>query len=103
MLDGHIAQPDESLKEWWPYCPFRPQGRTTMRDVARFICEKHGITFEELTGDRRMRHISWPRQEFMALASALPHTSSPMIGRFLGRDHATVLHGVKAHYARAAQ
>ena len=73
----------------------------TMREIAHDVCRRHGLTLGELTSTRRTRRISWPRQEFMALAMALKHTSSPMVGRFLGgMDHSTVLYGVRAHWKR---
>lgn len=113
MLDGHIAgdtpplnSPDPAIhKEWCPSCPLRPPAaRVTMHDLAVMVCQKHDLRLEELKGDRRTRRVTIPRQEFMALASELPHTSSVMIGLFLGgRDHSTVLHGVKAHCRRVAE
>jgi chromosomal replication initiation ATPase DnaA len=99
MLSGYL---EESGAAFNP-SPSTPNKRVTMRQVADDVCQRYGITLEELTSERRTRRLCLPRQEFMALAFALPHTSSPMIGRFLGgRDHATVLWGVKAHWARAS-
>ena len=80
-----------------------PRRRRTMREIAAEVCARHGITLAELTGPSRCRRFAHPRQEFMALAYKLEHTTTPMIGRFLGgRDHSTICLGIKAHNRRVA-
>lgn len=106
MLAEKIAQSTEALnqpevsfhREWYPVT------RVTMRELAEQVCVKHGITVAELKGERKLKRLIPARYEFMALAYELPHTSYPMIGRFLGgRDHTTVRHGVMAHWKRVGQ
>ena len=59
------------------------------------VAQEFGITVAELTGPRRTRRISAPRQMAMYLMRELSQLSFPQIGEFLGgRDHTTVMHGV---------
>lgn len=66
-------------------------------DVALYITEANGLTFADLCGDSRLRRIARPRQIAMyAIRELCPHMSLPAIARMLGgRDHTTVLHGVR--------
>lgn len=74
--------------------------RRTMRDVAVEVCQRHGVPMHELLADCRRRRVAHARQEFMALAYELPHTSDSMIAKFLGKDHTTCLYGRRAHWGR---
>lgn len=83
--------------------------RVVVDEVVADVAARHGITPGELLGPRRLRHLIIPRQEAMYLLRAikasdgLPKYSLPAIGIALGgRDHTTVLHGVRAHAARLA-
>ena len=50
----------------------------------------------EMVGPRRHRSIARPRQIAMYLSKELTNKSYPEIGRsFGGRDHTTVMHGIK--------
>lgn len=64
-------------------------------DAACRVCE---ISREQLVGPRRSRIYAWPRQIVMYIArEKCGHLSMPAIGRILGgRDHTTILHGVRA-------
>lgn len=72
-------------------------GRITARAVADFVAARHGMTFERLCAPGTRRDQARPRQIAMyAIRQLCPHMSLPHIGRLLGgRDHSTVLHGVK--------
>jgi chromosomal replication initiator protein len=49
-----------------------------------------------MTGPKRLRTIARPRQVAMYLAKTLTMRSLPEIGRkFGGRDHTTIMHGVR--------
>ncbi|WP_298700934.1 helix-turn-helix domain-containing protein [uncultured Brevundimonas sp.] len=71
--------------------------RVTGRQVADFVAERHGLTFDQLISDRRHKPIARPRQIAMyVMREVCPHLSLPTIGRILGgRDHTTILHGVQ--------
>lgn len=88
----------------------RPDGRPrTLGEIAFDVAQRHEITVADLKAPdgshgARFREIALARQECFWLArrerwkdGRFVH-SSPEIGQwFGGRDHATVLHGVKAH------
>ena len=57
------------------------------------------VTLDLLTSPFRWEPLSTTRQAFMAAASDAGFTQSE-IGRFLGRDHKTVAHGIRAHRDR---
>jgi chromosomal replication initiator protein len=73
-----------------------PQGESTQISIERIqelVCDRFGVTHEELTGDRRSQNIVYPRQVAMYLSRELTDSSLPKIGRhFGGRDHTTVIH-----------
>jgi chromosomal replication initiator protein len=73
-----------------------PQGESAQISIDRIqelVCERFGVTHDELTGDRRSQNIVYPRQVAMYLARELTDSSLPKIGKeFGGRDHTTVIH-----------
>jgi len=71
--------------------------RITARDVANFVAERHGMTFDRFCAPCTRRDQVRPRQIAMyAIRQLCLHMSLPHIGRLLGgRDHTTILHGVK--------
>lgn len=55
------------------------------------------IKMSDIVGKKRTRNIARPRQMAMSLTKELTNLSLPSIGdAFGGRDHTTVMHGVKA-------
>lgn len=78
-----------------------PAPRIMIREIARAVSLVHGIPLTELMSERRQRATVVARQEAMWLAKKYTHHSLPSIGRGLGgRDHATVIHGIRSHQAR---
>src|ERR1044071_112152 len=73
-----------------------PQGESAQISIERIqdlVCERFGVTMDELTGDRRSQNIVYPRQVAMSLSRELTDSSLPKIGKeFGGRDHTTVIH-----------
>jgi chromosomal replication initiator protein len=73
-----------------------PQGESAQISIERIqelVCERFGVTMQELTGDRRSQNIVYPRQVAMYLSRELTDSSLPKIGKeFGGRDHTTVIH-----------
>ncbi len=66
------------------------------------VAERHGLGSTDLTGPDRTRLRSWARQEAWYRIAAETALSLPAIGRhFGGRDHTTVLHGIRTYAARA--
>jgi len=83
------------------------QPRPTMRGVAQEVAERHRLTLNDLTGSSRRRPFVRPRQEAMYEMMRVQNAdgewrwSTPQIGMLLGgRDHTTVLHGMRAHAKR---
>ncbi|MCV6595572.1 MAG: chromosomal replication initiator protein DnaA [Mangrovicoccus sp.] len=70
--------------------------KITIEEIQRKVSEHYNIRLSELIGPTRVRTIARPRQVAMYLCKQLTTRSLPEIGRrFGGRDHTTILHGVK--------
>ncbi|MBV9374480.1 MAG: chromosomal replication initiator protein DnaA [Alphaproteobacteria bacterium] len=70
--------------------------RVTIDEIQRKVAEHFNVKLGEMTSDRRARAVARPRQVAMYLAKQLTTRSLPQIGRkFGGRDHTTVMHGVR--------
>jgi chromosomal replication initiator protein len=67
----------------------------SLRDITDGVCTRFGLTREEIRGPARQRAVARPRQILMYLAREMTGQSLPQIGRYLGRDHTTILHGVR--------
>ena len=84
--------------------------KVTIEEIQRKVSEHYNIRLSDIIGPRRVRTIARPRQVAMYLAKQLTSRSLPEIGRrFGGRDHTTVMHGVrkieelKAHDSQIAE
>lgn len=74
----------------------------TLAQIMFETCGKYNVTALDIRSSRRTRDIMIPRQEFYWRARYETEHSLPMIGRFCGgRNHTTILSGVKAHARRA--
>ncbi|MFV0491829.1 MAG: chromosomal replication initiator protein DnaA [Pseudorhodobacter sp.] len=70
--------------------------RLTIEEIQRKVAEHYNIRLSDLIGPKRVRTIARPRQIAMYLAKSLTSRSLPDIGRrFGGRDHTTIMHGVR--------
>ncbi len=70
--------------------------KVSLAEIQRKVADHYNIRLSELIGPRRTRAIARPRQVAMYLAKTLTQRSLPEIGRdFGGRDHTTILHGVR--------
>lgn len=78
--------------------------RLSMTEITKPIAEAHGVTLADLQGPSKVAHLARARQEVMHSLHKTGRWSSVQIGRFLGgRDHATILYGVRRHAWRMAQ
>ena len=66
------------------------------------VCHETGVTTEEILGRSRSRSIAHARQDVCRLAHECG-ASYPEIGRALGIDHSTALHGARVASERARQ
>jgi chromosomal replication initiator protein len=70
--------------------------KLTIEEIQRKVAEHYNIRLSDMIGPKRLRNIARPRQVAMYLAKQLTPRSLPEIGRrFGGRDHTTIMHGVK--------
>ncbi len=70
--------------------------KITVEEIQRRVSEHYNIRLSEMIGPKRVRTFARPRQVAMYLCKQLTSRSLPEIGRrFGGRDHTTVMHGVK--------
>ncbi|MEM8959464.1 MAG: chromosomal replication initiator protein DnaA [Pseudomonadota bacterium] len=70
--------------------------KITIEEIQRQVSEHYNIRLSELIGPTRVRTIARPRQVAMYLCKQLTTRSLPEIGRrFGGRDHTTIMHGVR--------
>ena len=73
-----------------------PERRITVDEIQKTVAEHFNLKQADLLSERRTRIIARPRQIAMYLCKQLTTRSYPDIGRrFGGRDHTTVLHGVR--------
>jgi len=70
--------------------------KVTVEEIQRKVAEHFNIRMSDMIGPKRQRSIARPRQVAMYLSKSLTTRSLPDIGRrFGGRDHTTVMHGVR--------
>jgi chromosomal replication initiator protein len=70
--------------------------KLTIEEIQRKVAEHYNIRLSDMIGPKRLRTIARPRQVAMYLAKQLTLRSLPEIGRrFGGRDHTTIMHGVR--------
>ncbi|MXW85329.1 MAG: chromosomal replication initiator protein DnaA [Boseongicola sp. SB0673_bin_14] len=70
--------------------------KITVEEIQRKVSEHFNIRLSDLIGPKRVRTFARPRQIAMYLSKQLTSRSLPEIGRrFGGRDHTTIMHGVR--------
>jgi chromosomal replication initiator protein len=73
-----------------------PERRITVDEIQKTVADHFNLKQADLLSDRRNRAVARPRQIAMYLCKQHTTRSYPDIGRrFGGRDHTTVLHGVR--------
>jgi chromosomal replication initiator protein len=71
-------------------------GQVTVELIQKTVADYYKIKVSDMYSKRRPNNIALPRQVAMYLAKELTQKSLPEIGElFGGRDHTTVLHGVR--------
>jgi chromosomal replication initiation ATPase DnaA len=76
----------------------------SLRRVINATARHHGLTAADLIGPSRCRQVAWARGMAMYLARRLTSLSLLKIGAgFGGRDHTTVLHGIRVTEERRSQ
>ena len=93
------SHPIFSVPQDAPVTNWEPRHVTIIREVM----DRYDITLADLQGPGRARRLVFPRQELFFRLRYDCHWSSVKIGEFFNRDHATVIHGCKAHLNRAGK
>ena len=67
-----------------------------IRTITAAVADIRGVALDDILSDRRSQRVVRPRHEAMYFAKALTPASLPAIGRRMGgRDHTTVLSGIR--------
>ncbi|MEO1138839.1 MAG: chromosomal replication initiator protein DnaA [Pseudomonadota bacterium] len=70
--------------------------KVSIEEIQRHVSEHYNIRLSDMIGPKRVRTFARPRQVAMFLCKQMTSRSLPEIGRrFGGRDHTTVMHGVR--------
>jgi len=81
--------------------PIDPERTPAWKRIAREVCLKHQVSMAELLSMRRSQFLCLARYEAFWRCREETTMSLPQIGyRFGGRDHTTVLHGIRRHEER---
>ncbi|MFT4959380.1 MAG: chromosomal replication initiator protein [Paracoccaceae bacterium] len=70
--------------------------KITVEEIQRKVSDYYNIRLSDIIGPKRLRSYARPRQVAMYLCKQLTSRSLPEIGRrFGGRDHTTIMYGVR--------
>lgn len=75
------------------------QPRRRMAEIAKAVAMRSGLQVDDLRNASRVRPLCDARQEAMLQMVEAGFTTT-QVGRFLRRDHSTVVHGVQVARAR---
>lgn len=65
-------------------------------EIIQTIATEQGVTVEQILSPLRSKPVTRARHMAMAaIRVARPQLSLPVIGRMFGRDHTSVLHGIR--------
>lgn len=99
------AVSEEASSEEAPVIPLEPPKHLSeAQKIMYVVAVKHGVRLEDLRSPARIKRFVLARHEAMwEIRRQRPALSLPHIGRlFGGRDHTTILHGIRAHQNRLA-
>lgn len=67
----------------------------TFKTVREAVCIEFNLSWVNILSQRRINEWVTPRKVMMCLLRNLSHASLPMIGRYMNRDHTTILYGAR--------
>jgi hypothetical protein len=76
-------------------CEYRGSKSVLVRDVQTAVCDHFGVELAELLSARKTKNLAVVRHIAYYLSKTLTPKSLPDIGRRFGRDHTTILYGVR--------
>ena len=82
---------------------FEPKFPSPSSEIIYRVAQKHGVGVGDIRGPSRKPNLVLARQEAAYEIRMKRGLSLPQIGVMLGRDHTTVLHGIKRHTALLAK
>ena len=63
--------------------------------ALKAVADVFHVSQEDLLSERRPKYITTPRFALMYLGYYMTHNSTTTVGRFLKRDHTTIIHGLR--------
>jgi chromosomal replication initiator protein len=69
--------------------------KITLKALAQATALHYKVNYDEMLGASRRQYIVEPRHAFYHIAQRNVGHSLSHIGRWMGRDHTSVLHGVR--------
>lgn len=94
VLEALLRAPSDLPPQW--------RREPSVAAIAVAVADAWGIALRAIHSDRREQPVALARQVAMHLARRLTGQSFPAIGRALGRDHSTVMHGHREILRRCA-
>jgi hypothetical protein len=79
---------------------FGGHGSHSFATIERRICQALRVSRLEIRSNRRTKEIAFARQAVMYWAVRMTGLSLPEIGRLMGKDHTSVLHGRDVYPAK---
>ena len=74
---------------------FMIESALSIPKIISAVCKFHDVSYKELKSKRRTRRLATARMHYGYLARKHTDLSLAMIGRYIRRDHATVVHYIK--------
>lgn len=71
-----------------------------MGQIMEAVCTAYEVSPSLIREQGRNREACIPRHHAMWIMYQQPHLSLTMIGNFMGRDHTSILNGIRSHQAR---
>lgn len=100
--DSEQQQQDKALIEKISAPEVKESEELRIRQIQKIVAIRYRIGLEEINSDSRSQFVLLPRQIAYTIARRLTGKSLTTIGRaFGGRDHTTILHGVRKMEHRA--
>lgn len=95
-----VEQRQPVLSIWRGMIGAPPPRRETMPQIAARVAAEHGFTVDDLKRRTRTKATDAARLQAYAEIYAAGRNSTLRIGAFFGRDHSSVLHGIRKHQER---
>ena len=98
-----VKKTEEAVKNDAVVEAFEPKFPSPSSEIIYRVAQKHGVGVGDIRGPSRKPILVLARQEAAYEIRMKRGLSLPQIGVMLGRDHTTVLHGIKRHTALLAK